>query len=104
MKLCPTCKRPLQLDAAQLLCVLQTNHPHREVYKARDGGWFVTYRGGEVDPAAVHRLVAEGEIQKVYSDGADNTFHIGRTWDVARTMAARKELGKNAPDYFVGDE
>jgi hypothetical protein len=92
------------MNAEQLLDVLRHSSPHREVYMAKySHRWLVTYGGGEASAAAVHQLVQGGQIQSVYSNCPNDSYHIGRTWDYERTMAARKILGKAAPDYFVGD-
>lgn len=105
--LCKSCGQPLPnklMNASELLSILKTGTPHRSVYTGVKGGWFVDYGGGEVDPLAVKQLVDEKKIHPNYSDCPDLMYHIGRTWDVARTMAARRDLGKAAPDYFIGDK
>ena len=110
MTRCPTCGQPTKttkttkMNAGQLLHVLRHGIPHRKIYRGKDSGrWLLTYGGGEASAEAVHQLVQGGEIQSVYSNCPDNSYHIGRTWDCGRTLAARKILGKSAPDYFVGD-
>ena len=107
MTRCPTCGQmtnPAVMNAEQLLHVLQRGSPHREVYRGKNSGrWLVTYGGGEASAGAVHQLVQRGEIQAVYNNCPNDSYHIGRTWDCERTLAARKILGKAAPDYFVGD-
>jgi hypothetical protein len=105
---CPTCGQPIKRavndDADHLLAVLMHGNPHREVYRGRDGGgWFVTYGGGPYSERAVQELVERHQIQSVYSSIPDEAYHVGRTWDCERTMAARKKIGKAAPNYFVGD-
>ena len=90
------------LDEIDLMKILQMGTPHREVYRAQKGGWFVNYGGGETSDEAVTNLVMRGEIHKVYSN-CNDTYHIGRTWDCERTMAARRKCGKAAPHYYLGD-
>lgn len=105
MAVCPSCGQVLPGDneARRLLHLLTTATPHREVYRGRDGGWYLTYGGGPFSEIAVRLLLERKQIQQVYSSLPDDAFHVGRTWDCERTMAARKKLGKSAPDYFVGD-
>ncbi len=104
---CKTCGQPLPpklLNSAALLDLLRHAQPHREVYQAQRGGWFISHGGGETTESAVRRLVDAGQIQSVYSNCPDAAYHIGRTWDCERTLEARKRLGKAAPNYFVGDK
>ena len=109
MSLCPMCgspvKTPTKMNAEALLHVLRSGARHREVYRSgrNPDRWFVTYDSGEATATAVTQLVEEGKIQPVYSNCPDDSYHVGRTWDCERTLAARKILGKAAPDYFVGD-
>ena len=90
------------LDEVDLMEILRFGSPHREVYQSQTGGWFVTYRGGETSREIVMNLVKRGEICRVYSN-CHSAYHIGRTWDYERTMAARKKYGKAASDYYLGD-
>jgi hypothetical protein len=93
------------MDAEQLLDMLTNARPHREVYRAQDGGWFVTYGGGEVLEATVQQLVTDRRIVSVYSDCPNDCYHVGRTLDVARTLEERKNYRrlKDAPKIYVGD-
>ena len=91
------------LDAQQLLHLLTNGHPHREVYRGRDGGGFVTYGGGETTAEVVESFIDAGHIKSVYSSIPTEAYHVGRTWDCERTMEARKKHGKGARNYFVGD-
>jgi hypothetical protein len=103
---CPTCGQPIadtSAEAARLLARLSHDSPHREVYRAQDGRWYLTYGGGPFSDGAVTLLRERGQIQSVYSSLPDDAFHIGRTWDCERTLAARRKLGKAAPDYYLGD-
>lgn len=88
-------------DAEWLLDILTHGTPHRTVYHGRDGGWFVSYGGGEVSRTIVQNLVAQGLIASCYSDCPKEAYHVGRTWDVQRTLEARKKLGKAAPNIYV---
>lgn len=104
MSLCPACGQVLPADnEARRLLHLLKGEPHRMVYLGSDGGWYVTYGGGPFSGLAVRILVERGEIQSVYNSIPDEAYHVGRTWDCERTLAARKKLGKAAPDYYVGD-
>jgi hypothetical protein len=90
MSRCPTCGQEVLLNARRLLDILTNGAPHRQVYRGQNGGWFVTYGGGEADPASVQELVAAGHIQSVYSDCPNDGYHVGRTCDMNRTLAYRK--------------
>lgn len=92
---------PDHRDADWLLDLLANGQPHREVYKGRDGGWFVTYGGGEVSATIVSELVRRGSIVSVYSNCPTDAYHVGRTIDIDRTYAARKKHGKGAPTYYL---
>jgi hypothetical protein len=89
-------------DARKLFEVLRNGRPHREVYHGRDGGWFVTYGGGAVSASAVRELVTAGLVASVYSNCPTDSYHVGRTLDVERTLAARR-LWKRAAHVYVGD-
>jgi hypothetical protein len=67
---CPKCGQliPSSHDADWLLDILTNGTPRREVYRGKDGGWFVTYGGGEVSADAVRALRARGEIVSKYSN------------------------------------
>jgi hypothetical protein len=108
MACCPTCGQTMperQGSPSWLLDLLTNGQPHREVYHGRDGGWWVTYGGGEVSADAVRALVEGGHIVSVYSDCPKDAYHVGRTLDVARTMAERQkhQRRKDAPKIYVGD-
>lgn len=90
-------------DADELYRLLKEGQPHRQVYHGRDGGWFVTYSGGEVDADAVRALVRKGLINSVYNNCPDDCFHIGKTLDVNATTEERKKhrRGKDAPWIYT---
>lgn len=92
---------PNSRNADWLLDILTNGQPHREVYRAQDGGWFVTYGGGEVSPSAVHALISRGAIVSVYSNCPNDAYHVGRTLDVEATMALRKKHGKSAAEVYL---
>lgn len=92
---------PSERDADWLLNILTNDIPHREVYRGRDGGWWLTYGHGEVPAEAVRELVRRGAIVSVYSNCPNDAYHVGQTIDIDRTMAARKKLGKSAPTYYI---
>lgn len=102
---CPTCGQPVPSirNSAWLIEILTHGEPHREVYRAQDGSWYVTYGGGSVSADVVRELVQQGVIASVYSDCPTDAYHVGRTYDTERTLEARKKLGKQAPNYYVGD-
>lgn len=105
---CPTCGQPITAttrDATWLLELLTNGVPHREVYHARDGGWFVTYGGGQVSAGAVQSLIDSKLIASVYNNCPADAYHVGRTLDIERTMEERKKhhRGKDAPKIYVGD-
>ena len=110
-KHCPTCGQPLPFksETERLLELLKIGAPHREVYRAADGsGWYVTYGGGRFSEKSVKALVSSAQIRDVwdvYSDLPNQCYHVGRTLDVARTMAERKKhrRGKDAPKIYVDD-
>jgi hypothetical protein len=90
--------------ARALLELLTHGHPHRKVYRARNGsGWYVTYRGGRVDLSAVRELFDGGHIKSVYSNCPHDAYHVGRTIDVDRTIADRKKPGRDAPLVYIDD-
>lgn len=103
---CPTCGHiTLVSEAEKLLHLLQNGEPHREVYRARDGGWFVSYGGGQVSTAAVDALVSRGLIVSVYNNCPHDAYHVGKTLDVAATVAERRKHKhwRDAPRVYVGD-
>lgn len=88
-------------QAEALLDLLINGHPHRVVYRSRHGNsWFVTYHSGKVDVAIVRELFDAGHIVSVYSNCPTDSYHIGRTIDVERSMAARKKHGKGEPIIY----
>lgn len=105
---CPTCGQPLPknvrllLDAAQLLQILTSGEPHREVYRG-DGTnqWFVTYGGGEASAEAVQELVAAGKIRSLYSNCPNDAYHVGRTIDMEATVAARQKIPGHAKRSII---
>ena len=101
---CSKCGQEIRrlLDAADLMKILESGAPHREVYHGRNGGWFVSYGGGETSHEAFMNLVKSRKVRRVYSN-CNSAYHIGRTWDYERTMAARRKHGKAALDYYLGD-
>ncbi len=78
------------LSAAQLLDLLRTGIPHREVYVGRDGCWYVTHGGGPTTAEAVQFLRRQQEIFSVYNTCPEDCFHVGKTIDMTTTLAARK--------------
>lgn len=90
-------------EALELLKLLTIGTPHRHVYAGRDGGWFVTYGGGEVSAHAVRELLNAGAIQDVYSTLKNEYYHVGLTLDVERTKEERKKhrRAKDAPLIYV---
>lgn len=94
-------------EATNLFEILKTEPPHREVYVAgdRSGRWFITYGGGEVSYRTVKELVDGGHIRSVYNNCPDDSYHIGRTLDVQRTVEERKRhrRGKDALLIYVDD-
>lgn len=90
-------------DPEELYRLLREGEPHREVYIAQGGGWYVTYGGGEVDYSAVYSLVRSGRIASVYNECPDSGYHVGKTLDVAATQAERKKhrRGKDAPLIYT---
>lgn len=94
MVACPTCDQQLPhvMDADRLLEVLKTETPHRELYRGRDGGWYITRGGyGRVPPEAVTELLLRKAIVSVYSDCPGDAYHVGRTIDIPATIALRKK-------------
>lgn len=76
-----------------------------EVYRI-DGtqSWTLTRTGGvRVDRKLVERLAAEGIIRSVYSNCPRDSYHLGRTLDVDRTLESRKRLGRKDIRVHVGD-
>ena len=107
MPTCPTCGQIIKSasDAAELLELL-TAYPDRNVYRAANGsGWYVTRGGGRWSEEAVMHLVNSGQTRSVYSDCPNECYHVGRTLDVARTLAERKKhrRAKDAPHIYVDD-
>lgn len=90
-------------DAQQLLDLLTHGESHREVYRGRDGGWFVTYGGGQVDAEAVRDLVTRGLIHSVYNNIPDQVYHVGKTLDCTATTAerAKHRRKKDAPRIYT---
>lgn len=90
-------------EAERLLELLKNGQPHREVYRAQGGGWFVTYGGGETSEKAVRELVGLGLINSVYSTCADDGYHVGKTMDTVATAEERKKhrRKKDAPIIYT---
>lgn len=106
---CQTCGQPITAttrDAAWLLDLLTNGEPHREVYLGADGSWYVTYGGGgPVEASIIQGLVKQGLISPVYNRLPPQSYHIGRTLHIERTMAERQKhrRSKDAPKIYVGD-
>jgi hypothetical protein len=92
---------PNDQDADWLLDLLTNGEPHRQVYRGQDGNWYVTYGGGEVSASVVGALVKRGAVVSVYSNCPNDAYHVGRTLDYERTMAARKKHGRGAPNIYI---
>lgn len=98
MSTCPTCGgsgeiREHSLNADELLSVLTRGEPHRHVYRAAKGGWYVTYGGGDTSYEAVQELITRGAIHSVYNGEAmDQSYHVGKTLDMQRSRFGKKGL------------
>lgn len=103
--MCPTCGQPMPksglLGRTELLALLRDGVPHREVYRGQDGGWWVTYGGGEADPRAVVYLIEQKYLSSVYSNIPGEVYHIGKTFDCDATLERRKREGRKAPPVYV---
>jgi hypothetical protein len=51
----------------------------RDVYKAADGRWRVTFGGGEWPERTVLELMARGEIRPVFNDPSMGVYNVSRT-------------------------
>lgn len=103
---CPTCGQPVEtgLDAEQLYNILANGQPHRNVYRAQNGAWYVTHGGGKTTAGAVQWLVDGGRIHSVYNDLPNEVYHVGKTINTAATLAYRE--GRKRKDWktiFVGE-
>lgn len=89
--------------AQKLYDLLRYETPHREVYGACDGGWYVTYGGGEQKAECVHELVRLGLIQSVYSTCPQDAYHVGKTLDIKATTTEREKHAnrKNSPLIYT---
>ncbi len=109
MAQCPTCNQAVSSafvdsEARRLLEILTNHVRHRNVYRAQNGsGWYVTQGGGPFSEKAVKKLVASRSVGSVYSDCPNDAYHVGRTYDVARTLEARKRTGNRSVDIYVED-
>jgi hypothetical protein len=87
---CPTCGQPVPakplMDAPSLLAAMDGDC---DVYKGRDGNWYVTYGGGQASNQAVHTLRVKGEIEPTYPDCLDCYSLPSRAADVRHKIAAR---------------
>lgn len=90
MAMCPTCgqQMPQIVDPDQLCALMHTES--REVYKGRDGLWYLTKGGGPVSDWVVETLQRAGRIRDKYSDIPNECFTTGRTIDMPATLASRK--------------
>lgn len=106
MATCPTCGQMMPkrgvLGREELYKLLREGVPHREVYRGRDGGWWVTYSGDEADPRAVAYLVEQKYLTSVYSSIPDEVYHVGKTLDCTATLERRKREGRHAPLVYLG--
>jgi hypothetical protein len=53
-----------------------TGPQERDVYRAADGRWFVTYGGGEWPEHTVLDLMARGEIRPVFNDPSMGVYNV----------------------------
>jgi hypothetical protein len=91
---------PDKRDADWLLNLL-TNGENRQVYRGRDGGWWLTRGYGEVPAAAVRELLRRRLIVSVYSDCPEDAYHVGKTIDRKATIEARKVRGNRGVTIYV---
>jgi len=91
------------LNAEQLFAALTAEGRRREVYRAQDGSWWVTYGGGQTTLEAVQELHRAGKIQSVFSNCPSDAYHVGRTIDMPRTLAARQAARNRSITVYVGD-
>lgn len=91
--------------ASMVMELLKSGEPHRELYRARDGGWFITHGGGAVSDNVARDIIASGEVNSVYSNCPTDAYHVGKTLDVDATIAERKKHrhGKDAPKIYIQD-
>lgn len=62
---CPTCGRPLPSPisrADQLVALMRGHDPNRDVYAAKNGGYFATSGGGRVAKAAIDEALSQNLI------------------------------------------
>jgi hypothetical protein len=86
---CPMCGQQLphydKSNPDSLLRLLKmpaegaTGPQPRDVYKAADGRWRVTYGGGEWPERTVLELMARGEIRPVFDDPGVGVYNVSRT-------------------------
>ena len=86
---CPMCGQPLPRfdksdpDALLLLLKMRAEGARgpqaRDVYKAADGRWRVTYGGGEWPERTVLELMARCEIRPVFNDPSMGVYNVIRT-------------------------
>jgi hypothetical protein len=87
--------------AEMVMELLRSNDPHRELYRGKDGGWHITYQGGQVSDAVAREIIESGEVHSVYSNAPRDAYHIGRTLDVRATREARKKPGQRHAKIYL---
>ncbi len=87
--------------SGMILDLLRQPEPHRHLYRGRDGNWYVSYGGGKVSAEVAQAVIASGEVNSVYSDCPNDSYHVGRTLDVVATTAIRKTPGNRDTKVYL---
>lgn len=88
-------------EADYFLAILRSADPHRELYRGRNGAWYITYGAGQVPLSVVHEIVRSGAVRSVYSDCPHDSYHVGQTIDCHATRELRKKPGNRHAKIYL---
>lgn len=71
----------------------------RNVYRGRDGNWYLEKGGGPISQWAITALLNAGRIRNTYSDTPSVGYTAGPTIDMAATLEYRR--GKKRKDWRI---
>ena len=93
------------IDGEEELLEILRGDKTRMVYRTTDGNWCYSSPGNDhhvIDAAVVEELVSKNILRPCYTNTTD-AYHLGRTLDVDRTLAARRAKGNRTENIYAGD-
>lgn len=76
MAKCPTCGQEVVAQSAKQLVASMKAHRNGAIYPGQDGGFYIEYGGGRVDPAAIREAFKAGLIKKRWPERPDLASYI----------------------------